>query len=31
VKESYTRYLENRLRENFGFEGTPIGIVFRKK
>ncbi|TGE05255.1 ribosome biogenesis GTPase Der [Hymenobacter fodinae] len=31
VKESYTRYLENRLRENFGFEGTPIGIIFRKK
>ncbi|QNE41638.1 ribosome biogenesis GTPase Der [Hymenobacter sp. NBH84] len=31
VKESYTRYLENRLRENFGFQGVPIGIVFRKK
>ena len=31
VKESYARYLENRLRENFGFEGVPIGIIFRKK
>ncbi|WP_179197670.1 ribosome biogenesis GTPase Der [Hymenobacter crusticola] len=31
VKESYTRYLENRLRENFDFTGVPIGIIFRKK
>jgi len=31
VKESYTRYLENRLREKFDFTGVPIGIVFRKK
>ena len=31
VKESYTRYLENRLRENFDFTGVPIGIVYRKK
>ena len=31
VKESYTRYLENRLREHFDFTGVPIGIVFRKK
>jgi GTP-binding protein len=31
VKESYTRYLENRLREHFNFTGVPIGIVFRKK
>lgn len=26
---SYTRYLENRLRENFGFEGTPVHFIFR--
>jgi GTP-binding protein len=26
---SYTRYLENVLREQFGFEGTPIRIEFR--
>ena len=25
---SYTRYLENRLRENFGFEGTSIKIEY---
>lgn len=28
---SYQRYLENRLREAFGFEGTPIHIIARKK
>ncbi|MBF9221860.1 ribosome biogenesis GTPase Der [Hymenobacter ruricola] len=28
---SYTRYLENRMREHFDFKGVPIGIVFRKK
>ena len=26
---SYERYLENRLREAFGFEGTPLRFVFR--
>ncbi|MFD2718741.1 ribosome biogenesis GTPase Der [Hymenobacter monticola] len=31
VTASYTRYLENRMRENFDFKGVPIGIVFRKK
>ena len=31
VTESYTRYLENRMREHFDFTGVPIGIVFRKK
>jgi hypothetical protein len=25
----YARYLENRLREKFGYVGTPIKIVFR--
>lgn len=28
---SYKRYLENRLREAFGFEGTPIYIICRKR
>ncbi|HVO29911.1 MAG TPA: ribosome biogenesis GTPase Der [bacterium] len=28
---SYLRYLENSLRERFGYEGTPIRIVFKKK
>ncbi len=31
VMASYTRYLENRIREEFDFSGVPIGIVFRKK
>jgi GTP-binding protein len=29
VHFSYRRYLENRLREEFGFLGTPIRISFR--
>ncbi|MBS4007268.1 MAG: ribosome biogenesis GTPase Der [Clostridium sp.] len=28
---SYLRFLENKLRESYGFEGTPIRIVVRKK
>lgn len=28
---SYTRYIENRLREAFGFTGTPIHITARKR
>ncbi|NLM47007.1 MAG: ribosome biogenesis GTPase Der [Firmicutes bacterium] len=28
---SYLRYLENKLRETYGFEGTPIRIVVRKR
>lgn len=28
---SYKRYLENRLREEFTFSGTPIKIEFRRK
>ena len=31
VQESYRRFLENRLRDHFGFQGVPIGIVFKKK
>jgi GTP-binding protein len=29
VKESYRRYLENRLRERFDLEGTPLRIQLR--
>lgn len=28
---SYQRYIENRIRENFGFEGTPIRFINREK
>ncbi len=28
---SYQRYLENRLREAFGFFGTPIRFIFRNR
>ncbi|AKL95602.1 ribosome-associated GTpase EngA [Clostridium aceticum] len=28
---SYQRYMENRIRENFGFEGTPIRFINREK
>ena len=30
-KESYKKYLENKLREAFGFFGTPIRISFRER
>ncbi len=28
---SYQRYLENRLRQSFGFEGTPIHFIFKTR
>lgn len=28
---SYSRYLENKIREGYGFVGTPIKFVFREK
>jgi hypothetical protein len=31
VHFSYRRYLENQLRERFGFDGTPIRLVFRDR
>ncbi|MDQ2997326.1 MAG: ribosome biogenesis GTPase Der, partial [Chloroflexota bacterium] len=27
----YERYLENRIRDKYGFTGTPIKIVFRSR
>ncbi len=31
IQESYKRFLENKLRENFDFEGVPVRLFFRKK
>ena len=31
VHFSYKRYIENKIRENFDFEGTPINIKFKNK
>ncbi|MCU0341755.1 MAG: ribosome biogenesis GTPase Der, partial [Spirosomaceae bacterium] len=31
VVEAYKRYLENRIRENFDFEGVPVTLFFREK
>ncbi|MBN7813555.1 ribosome biogenesis GTPase Der [Algoriphagus sp. H41] len=31
IKDPYTRYLENRIRENFDFEGVPVKIVYKNK
>jgi GTP-binding protein len=31
VADSYKRFLENKIRENFNFSGIPIRIFFRKK
>ena len=31
VDVNYVRYLENRMREAFALEGTPIRLKFKKK
>ena len=31
LKDSYKRYIENKLREAFGFFGTPIRISVRQR
>jgi GTP-binding protein len=31
IKESYRRFIENKLRDNFDFQGVPIQIYFRQK
>jgi GTP-binding protein len=31
VHFSYERYLENRIRETYGFLGTPLRLVFRSR
>ncbi|MCG0278018.1 MAG: ribosome biogenesis GTPase Der [Thermanaeromonas sp.] len=30
INSSYERYLENRLRQAFGFKGTPLKLIFRE-
>lgn len=31
IPEHYRRYLENSLRQKFGFEGAPVRLIFRKR
>lgn len=31
IRDSYRRYLENKLREHFDFTGAPVQIYFRQK
>lgn len=31
IQPSYERFLENKMREQFDFEGVPIRLIFRKK
>ncbi len=31
IKAPYKNYLENKLRENFDFQGVPVRLFFRKK
>ena len=28
---SYTRYIENRFRDAFGFKGTPLRFIYRER
>ncbi|MGE5188622.1 MAG: ribosome biogenesis GTPase Der [Gemmatimonadota bacterium] len=31
VPESFTRFLQNKVRDRFGFDGSPIRIVYRER
>jgi len=31
IKSPYTKFLENRIRENFEFEGVPVKVTYKKK
>ena len=31
VPDSYTRYLQNKIRDRFGFQGSPIRIMYRER
>jgi GTP-binding protein len=31
IQPAYERYLENKLREHFDFEGVPVRLIFKKK
>ncbi len=30
IPDSFTRYLQNKIRDRFGFEGSPVRIVYRE-
>jgi GTP-binding protein len=31
IHDSYERFLENKIRQHFDFEGVPVRLIFRKK
>lgn len=31
IPESFTRYLQNKIRDRFGYEGSPIRILYRER
>jgi GTP-binding protein len=31
ITPAYLRFLENQLRESYGFTGTPLRVLVRKK
>jgi GTP-binding protein len=31
IQPAYERYLENKIREHFDFEGVPVRLIFKKK
>jgi GTP-binding protein len=31
IHESYQRFLENKIRQHFDFDGVPVRLIFRKK
>lgn len=31
IQPAYERYIENKIREHFTFEGVPVRLIFRKK
>jgi GTPase len=31
IKEPYYRFIENKLREHFDFNGAPVQVWFRQK
>lgn len=31
IQPTYTRFLENKIRENFGFEGVPLTLKYKRK
>ncbi|MFA5807343.1 MAG: ribosome biogenesis GTPase Der [bacterium] len=31
IPDSFTRYLQNKIRDRFGFEGSPVRVVYRER